>query len=304
MSKRLIFFGNERIATGAATTVPVLETLVAAGYEVTAVVVAQNSSERSRQIRKLEVATVANRIGIPVLSPTKLSEVTNELASLKAKAGILVAYGKIVPQTVIDIFPRGIVNIHPSLLPKHRGPTPVESVILGGDKETGVSLMQLAAKMDAGPVYAQQVVPLRGNETKQILAGQLLELGKNMLLEHLPSILDGSLKPKAQDDLEATYDKLIYKADGKLDFTKPAEQLERQIRAYAGWPKSYAVLGATETIVTRSHVSNVTGNPGTLFLDDKQLGIHCSEGTLMIDNLVPLGKKEMSAAAFLAGYKL
>lgn len=304
MSSRILFFGNERIATGVNTEVPTLQALIQAGYEVAAVVVAQNDPGKSRKARQLEIATVAESHNIPVISPSKLSESVSDLASFKAEAAVLVAFGKIVPQTVINIFPRGIINIHPSLLPKHRGPTPIESVILNGDKETGVSLMQLSAEMDAGPVFAQETILLNGRETKQQLADQLLGIGKDMLMNYLPQILDGNLTPIRQKESDATYDNRIGKEEGVLDFVgKNAEQLEREVRAFAGWPRSRAKIGTTEAVITQAHAADTSGTPGTPLLDGTTLGIYAAEGALIIDSLIPAGKKEMPTQAFLAGYK-
>jgi len=300
----LVFFGNERLATGVTTTVPVLRSLVAAGYHVAAVVVSQSDPAQSRKARTLEIATVAQQLGIPLLSPATLTDIKEQLVATGAVAGVLVAYGKLVPLEIIELFPRGIINIHPSLLPKRRGSTPIENVILYGEKETGVSLMQLAEAMDAGPIYAQEVVPLEGTETKQQLADQLLGVGKDLLIKYLPSILDGSLPGKPQEKVEATYDKQIKKEVGELDITKPAAQLEREVRAYAGWPRSRVKLGTTEVIVTKAHVLEQNGTPGTLWLEGKHLGVYCAEGTLAIDALIPPGRKEMTAEAFLAGYPL
>ena len=305
MNERLVFFGNERLATGVTTTVPVLKALVNTGYRVAAVVVSQTDPAQSRKARTLEIRSAAEELGIPVLAPEKTADVKDRLKELDAEAGILVAYGKLVPKEVIDLFPRGIINIHPSLLPKRRGSTPIENTILYDEHETGVSLMDLVEKMDAGPIYMQQKLPVREGITKQELADSLLDLGKDMLLEHLPAILSGSLKPEPQDDLDATYDKQIDKGVGSLDTSKSAANLEREVRAYAGWPRSRIMLGTTEVIVTRAHVAEgVEGLEGTLWLQDNQLGVHCTEDTLIIDTLIPPGKKEMSAEAFLAGYKL
>jgi len=304
MSKRLLFFGNERLATGTTSPALALQALLAAGYDIPAVIVAQEDQTQSRKSRPLEVAAVADAHGIQVLSPVKLSEAKDQLKSFDATAAVLVAYGKIVPQEVIDIFPKGIINIHPSLLPKHRGPTPLESVILGGEKETGVSLMQLAAKMDAGPVYAQETVLLRGDEIKQQLADQLLALGANMLIQYLPDILSGRLAPAAQDDMHATYDKKIEKSAGEIDWNKPAAVLEREVRAYAGWPRSRTVLAKRDVVITHAHTEVGDGAIGTLWLEPGQLGVHTSEGVLVIDTLIPSGKKEMTAQAFLAGYQI
>jgi methionyl-tRNA formyltransferase len=218
----------------------------------------------------------------------------------------LVAYGKIVPQSVIDIFPRGIVNIHPSLLPKHRGPTPLESVILSGESETGVSIMELAKEMDAGPVFHQCIVALEGRETKQALADKLLDIGAQHLIEQLPAILDGSLGPKPQEDSKATYDKLIGKSDGSIDWNKPALALEREIRAYAVWPQSRTEMGEHEVIITAAHAVKALedAQPGTIWHDAHELHVHTGDGVLVIDRLKPTGKGEMDVAAFLAGYRV
>lgn len=301
MGQRLVFFGNERLATGVTTEAPTLQALVAAGYEVCAVV-SQHEISKSRKPRELEISVVAGRHGIPVLLPEKLEEIADALQGFKAEAGVLVAYGQIVPESVINLFPRSIINIHPSLLPRHRGPTPVESIILNGQTETGVSLMGLVKKMDAGPIYAQTKVALSGDEAKQALADKLLNVGKDMLLANLPAILDGSLEPHEQDDTQATYDPLIKKEDGELDWQQPAAFLARQVRAYASWPKSRANIGGRDVIVTAAHATAGSGTPGVVYLDGKTLGMYTPDGILIIDKLIPTGKKEMSGADFLLGY--
>ncbi|HET7320368.1 MAG TPA: methionyl-tRNA formyltransferase [Candidatus Saccharimonadales bacterium] len=303
MADSLLFFGNERLATGVTSQVFVLQALIAAGYKIEAVITS-NEDSVSRQKRDLEIGPIAHAAGIPVVLTGKNIPLEEKVAKHPADAAVLVAFGKIIPQKVIDMFPKGIINIHPSLLPKHRGPTPLESVILQGDKETGVSLMQLAAKMDAGPVYAQETVLLNGNETKQQLADHLLGLGANMLVQYLPDILSGKLQPIPQNDALATYDKLISKGASQLDFTKPAEQLAREVRAYSGWPKSRATIATRDVVVTRAHAVPGGGVPGTISLEPGQLGVQTYDGVLIIDSLIPAGKKEMTAQAFLAGYPI
>ena len=301
---KLVFFGNERLATGVVTVAPTLRALIAAGYDVVAVV---SNYERgtSRNARTLEIQYIADAHNIPVLLPEKPADIADTLQSYDAAVAVLVAYGRIVPQEIINIFPRGIVNIHPSLLPLHRGPTPLESVILNGDDRTGVSVMSLVKAMDAGPVYGQSEVPLSGSETKQELADSLLEIGSLMVIELLPGILDGSIEAKPQDDVAATYDKLIAKDDGKIDTTKSAERLEREIRAYAWWPKSYTTLKGKEVIITAAHVVPTNhGTPGEL-TTDKDTGIlmiDTANGSLCIDKIKPAGKNEMTAKQFLNGY--
>lgn len=303
----IVFFGNERLATGVSTTAPTLQALLQAGYNIAAVV-SHYEKSRSRNARGLEIAVVAAEHGIPLLLPAKPREILDQLQDYQAAIGVLVAYGKIVPQAVIDAFPGGIVNIHPSLLPQHRGPIPIESVILEGAHETGISVMKLVKDMDAGPVYAQTRLSLRGDESKQELADRLLEQGKVALLEALPAIIDGSLQPLPQDDAAATYDSLILKDAGTLEPSKPATQLEREVRAYAEWPKSRIMLGSTPLVVTKAHTLDENRHEiGTIWLDSnekpKQLGLQTSHGVLVFDEVKPAGKAAMNSQAFLAGYR-
>jgi methionyl-tRNA formyltransferase len=292
-SRKLVFFGNERLATAVATKAPTLRALVHAGYEIPAVI-SNYTPGISREDRRLEIVEVAHAYHIPVLLPDNLKEIISKLKSYKAEAAVLVAYGKIIPQEVIDIFPKGIINIHPSLLPKYRGPTPIETAILDGAHETGVSLMRLVAKMDTGPVFAQEHVELSGNETKQKLADKLLDAGSNLLKQHLPAILEGWLTPKPQIDAETTYTKLIKKDDGILDFSKPAEVLEREVRAYAGWPKSRTKIHGHEVVVTKTRTAKVK--------NDGDIVTECKPGYLEILELIAPSGKTVSGAEFIRGY--
>ena len=304
-SKTLVFFGCERLATGLPpVSLRVLPALIESGYTVAAIV-SHRSRVTSRRERVLEVENFAKDHDIPLLLPDKPLEIHDQLQTIDAQAGVLVAYGKIVPKNIIDIFPRGIINIHPSLLPLHRGPTPIESVILSGEAQTGVSLMQLAPEMDAGPVFAKNQINLSGGETKTELAGRLLEVGRDMLIKHLPDILEGRLSPEPQDESLTTYDNLIKKEDGLIDWSKPSQLIERQIRAYAGWPGSRRVLGGFDVIITKARSHDLGGgNPGDIKIsrEDKTINVQCGAGSLFIESLKPAGKAEMGAEAFLAGY--
>ena len=310
ISEKIVFFGNERLATGVTTEAPTLQALIDAGYPVAAVV-SNYEPAQSRSARVLEIEAVAKSHNIPVLLPARPKDIKDQLQNYQAALGVLVAYGKIVPQEIIDIFPHGIVNIHPSLLPLYRGPTPIEQAILDGVSTTGVSIMQLSKEMDAGPVFAQTQMNLTGNESKQELADELLRLGGELLINQLPKILDGSATPTTQNDTKATYDTLITKANGNIDWHKPALQIEREIRAFLEWPKSRTQLAGKEVIITkarelRSEESGVRSEekPGTAYVsDDKRLFVTTGEGTLIIDRLKPAGKNEMPAQAFLAGHR-
>ncbi len=276
-SKRLIFLGTEDFSA------PALEALLAAGWPVLAVVTKPDSpAGRGQQLKSPKVKDLAEKAKIKVLQPDKLTGINDEVAALKPDFGVLVAYGKIIPQSTLDLFPDGVINLHPSLLPRYRGPSPIEAAILNGDKETGLSLIRLTAQMDAGPVYAQQRVELKGTETKPELYRLLARQGADFLLKRLEAIADGYLAPKPQIEAEATYTKLIKKEDGVLDMSKPAEQLEREVRAYAGWPKSSMELFGQKVIVTKAEVI---------------------DGKFQIKELIAPSGREMSGADFNRGYQ-
>lgn len=303
MSERIIFFGNERLVSGLESTdAPILKGLIEQGYHVVGVI-SHHSESKSRTQRPLEVAEIARQHGIPLYLPNKPSEIIDEIRALNPTIAVLVAYGRIITQSVIDLFPQGIINIHPSLLPKYRGPTPIESAILNGDTETGVSIMQLSAGMDDGPVYDQRRLAL-GNDSKQELYEKIVAVSTDLFFAVFPTILDGTLLPQEQDSTKATYSKLIQKDDGRIDWKQPAIQIERAIRAYHSWPQSRTTLGSLEVIITKAHVIKESEHtsPGKVTVDNNRLIVETGADSLEIDFLKPLGKKEMPASAFLSGY--
>jgi methionyl-tRNA formyltransferase len=293
-SKKLVFFGNERLATGLeSTSTPTIRALLDAGYEIAAVV-SHYSEGRSRNSRKLEIAEIAKRHNIPLLLPTHLGDIKHDIKALNADFGVLVAYGRLIPQEIIDIFPKGIINIHPSLLPEYRGPTPIEQAILDRANETGTSIMRLVAEMDSGPVYASGEIKLDGTESKAELADKLLRLGSRLLLDNLPRILENPQDFTTQDNSKATYTMLINKDDGHINWAKPAQQLECEVRAYKGWPKSRAIVLDTNVIVTKSRIAKSQ--------DDGDLVMECQPGWLEIQELIAPSGKTISGAEFLRGY--
>lgn len=300
---KVIFFGNERLVSGLEKTeAPILRGLIDSGYEVVAVV-SNYSDSRSRNQRELEVAEIAQSHGIPLYIPNRPSDIIDELRTLKADVAVLAAYGRIVKQEIIDIFPLGIVNIHPSLLPKYRGPTPIETAMLNRDTVTGVSIMHLTAGMDEGPIYAQTEIALTGSETKFELYDKVIETAVPLFFESLPKIIDGSLEPKPQDNTTATYSKLLQKTDGVIDWNLDAPTVEAQIRTFLGWPQSRTKLGNTDVIITKVELLEETGIPGRYVVLNNNLIVYCGEGALKIVSLKPLGKKEMPVSAFLSGYR-
>ena len=289
-SQKIVFFGTEEFSL---TT---LNGLIEASYDIAAVITKPDSKKgRGQQLTPPTVKVLAQRHNIPVWQPNKLSDIAEDVKKIGPAVGVLVSYGKIIPQSVIDLFTPGIINVHPSLLPRYRGPTPIESAIKNGDKRTGVTIMQLSAAMDAGPIYVAQSYPLTGKETRPDLYRALADVGSDLLLETLPSILDNSLQPKPQDESQAVYCQLLKKSDAQIDpSTISAAQGERLIRAHLGFPKSKLTIQGRECIITRAHVDTVQKTP---------LDVLCQDGAyLCIDELIAPSGRRMDAAAFLRGY--
>lgn len=289
-SAKIIFFGTEDFSLTALTG------LIEAGYTIAAVVTKPDSKKgRGQQLIAPAVKVLATRHNIPVWQPENLSDIANDIQALGQVTGVLVSYGKIVPQAIINLFTPGIINVHPSLLPKYRGPSPIESAIKNGDDVTGVSIMQLAARMDAGPVYTAKEHPLQGTETRPELYHALADIGTNLLLESLPAIIDGSLQPTPQNEEIASYCQLLEKRSANLDLTSmSASEAERTVRAHIGFPKSKLTIADHTIIITKAHASDHQKTP---------LDILCQDGAyLSVDELIAPSGRQMSSEAFLRGY--
>ena len=211
-----------------------------------------------------------------------------------------------IPQRVLDEFPLGIINVHPSLLPQYRGPTPIEQAMLDGVEKTGVSIMHLTSGMDEGPLYKQKTLHVDKTKSKNELTQQLQRLGADMIQEVLPLIAAGELKPRQQSHPDrASYSQKITKSHGTIDWTKPADVLEREIRTYSGWPKSHTTIGDVEVVIVNAQAvhGDDTPTPGQIIASKKQLLVGTGSDWLEITTLQPIGKKEMPVAAFLAGYR-
>jgi methionyl-tRNA formyltransferase len=297
---RLVFFGTD------AFSVPALVRLLAEGWHIAAVVTKPDShTGRGRELTQPAVKRLAAYRAISVLQPARLADITDELRTLKPDAGIVVAYGKIIPQPVMDLFPKGLINIHPSLLPKYRGPSPIEAAILAGDDATGVTLMLIAEGIDSGPTYDQTKFQLTRDENRLELYERLSELGAEFLTSKLAAILDKNIVAIPQDSSQAVVTKLLTKATGNVDWSKPAETLEREVRAYLGWPGSSATVAGTAAVLTQTRTLAQNGRPGTAFkTPGGELAVHTGADALIIDRLKPAGKREMTGPEFLAGHPL
>lgn len=291
-SPEIVFFGTEDFSLSS------LKALVEAGFDVRLVVTKPDSAKgRGHKVTEPAVKAYALEQNIKVLQPNKVSEIIDEIKQLDEPLGVLVSFGKIIPESVIGLFTPGIINIHPSHLPKYRGPSPIESAILNRDETTGMSIMQISKEMDAGPVYKQIDYKLNGTETRIKLYEIMSELGSQLLVSTLPQIIDGTLQASPQDDSQASYCKLLTKSNG---FLSPklltAEGAEAKVRAYAGFPKVKYCYDHHLVIINKSHVAN---EPVTV------LDLECKDGKyLIIDELVAPSGRVMDAAAYLRGYKV
>lgn len=290
MSKTIIFFGTDTFSASALTA------LIEADYVIGAVITKPDSkSGRGQQLTAPLVKHIAEKQGIPVWQPTKLLDLVDDIKALGDTIGVLSSYGRIVPQAIIDLFHPGIINIHPSLLPLYRGPSPIETAIMNGDAQTGVSIMKLSAEMDAGPVYAQEVYTLDGTETAPELYETLSALGGRMLIETLPGIIEGNLLPSPQANA-AIYCYLLKKESALL---KPSEmtaiQAERQVRAYLAFPKTKLPYNNESLVITKVHI--------TTELNTKEFIVEFKDNSyLLIDELIGPSGKRMSGQAFKNGY--
>lgn len=299
----MVFFGSPEEA------VPALENLLGSGHDVAAVYTRPDRrAGRSRQSRPTPVRVAAETRGLTVETPAGLREesVQKQLASLQADAFVVVAYGRILPPGVLAIPRLGTVNIHPSLLPRYRGPSPVSTAILNGDDETGVTLMLLDEGMDSGPLLAQSdPVRLSGHERTGELTARLFEIGAEMLPDVLTGLAEGSIEPQAQDESRVTITRLIEKKDGRIDWSKSADHIERMTRAFDPWPGAFTLLKGKNLKVVSAAVADrpiPTSEQGMVTVSDKRIFVATGDGVLELLEVQPEGKRAMSARDFLNGY--
>jgi methionyl-tRNA formyltransferase len=299
---RILFLGTPAFAS-----LP-LRALMDAGHEVVGVVTQPDRpAGRSRTPQPPPVKQGAVELGLPVLQPATLRDdaVVEQIRQLRPDVGVVAAYGEILRRVVLDIPPLGYLNLHPSLLPLYRGPTPVAAAILAGDDVTGVSIIKLVRAMDAGPVVAQATVPLARDARAGPLTDELFAIGSQVLVKVLPLYADGTLQPQGQDDGQATYCKLLSKDDGRVDWTQPALAIERAIRAFDPWPGAWTTWQNQQLKIGAARVdADWTGveAPGTV-LDGSGLRVATGSGALEIAQLQPAGKRMLLAGDWLRGQR-
>ena len=300
-SKTVVFFGSGPVAAKSLG-------FLAKNFDVEAVITKPRPPHHRGSVPVLELA---EQLKIKTYTVKNKQELDKLLYSttFRSKVGVLIDFAIIVTKKSIDAFPLGIVNSHFSLLPEWRGPDPITYSILSGQEYSGTSLMLLAPGVDEGPLLAQSKLEISQTMTTPELTEQLIDLSNQSLLEILPLYLDGKIDPAPQEQVtlsvskSPTFSHKISKSDGNIDWSKPAERIEREIRAYIGWPSSRTTLFDKDLIVTKAKVVKDGLKPGSVANDKKRLIIGTSKGSIEVLRLKPAGKKEMDVQAFLAGVK-
>ncbi|MCZ2110244.1 MAG: methionyl-tRNA formyltransferase [Dehalococcoidia bacterium] len=296
---RVIFMGSPAFA------VPSLQALVREGYDVALVVTQPDRpAGRGGRLQPPAVKVAAEELGLNIVQPETLKDesLREMLRAIGADVFVVAAYGKILPRAILEIPRRGCINVHASLLPRWRGASPIDSAILAGDRETGVSIMELVQKMDAGPVIAQARTPVGPEDTTGSLEPRLAELGAEILVRVLPGWLDGSVTARPQDESLVTTCTLIKKEDGFLRSSMHAVDAERAVRAYQPWPGAYVVYDGERLMIWKAHVDNaIAGEPGTLTLRGKLPAVAFADGWLVLDEVQRAGSKRLSGRDFVNG---
>jgi methionyl-tRNA formyltransferase len=296
----IAFFGTPQFA------VPLLQACQAVGRVVAVVTQPDKPRGRGQHLQPTPVKEVALAAGIPVLQPPRLkgTDFAARLAALEPEAAVVAAYGRILPPEVLAAPRRGCLNVHASLLPRWRGAAPIQWAIAAGDRETGVCLMQMEEGLDTGPVLALRRTAISPTETGETLQARLAELGATMLLEELPAFFRGELKAQPQPTEGVTLARLVTKDDGRLEWTRPAAELERRIRAFTPWPGGWTMLDGKVLKIWRAEVAEGTAPAGTVLAARGTLEVACGQGALRLLELQPEGKRRMTAAEFLGGHRL
>lgn len=302
---RVVFLGT------AAFAVPSLLSCLGAGHEVLAVVTQPDRpGDRGRPAPR-PVADAAGEQGLPVQRPVRLRDpaAIAALTELRPDALVVAAYGQIVPAELLEAVPLGGVNVHASLLPRWRGAAPINAAILAGDRETGVSIMQMDSGLDTGPVYAMRSTPIGDRETAPELSARLAGLGATLLIEVLDRLDRGEPPlPRPQDDSKATSAPRLRRADGLVDWARlDAAAVDRHVRALQPWPGSTATLAGEAVRLLEGEALHDEGAtaPGTILASEhRSLEVACRAGVYRIDALQPAGRRAMDAAAWLRGRRL
>ena len=302
-SLRVIFMGTP------AFTIPALDALLDANCDIIGVYTQPDRrSGRGRRFTAPPVKQAAAERGLPVFQPSSLrrdEDARLHIASLVPDLIVVVAYGLFLPEDTLAVPPLGALNIHPSLLPRHRGPSPVATAILEGDSSAGVTVMQLDEGMDSGPVIAQRETTIAADETAEDLTARLFNMGAELLADTIYPWRNGEIAPAPQSEADATVTRLLKREDGAIDWTQSAEQIARQIRAYRPWPGSFTHWrGRQLKVHEASALGAVEGTtPGTVFEPPEGIAVATGGGALLLRRVQVEGRQATDISDFVRGYR-
>lgn len=301
---KIVFMGTPDFAAGA------LEALIKAGHEITAVVTQPDKPKgRSGQLQFPPVKECANKYNIPVMQPKRIKtpEAIEELKKYEADVFVVAAFGQILSQEILDMPKYGSLNIHASLLPKYRGASPIQSVILEGEAETGITIMQMDSGIDTGDMLYTLSIGIEPKDTFETLHDKLMLLGGEAIVEALELLEEGTLVPQKQDESQSTHVKMISKEMGNIDFKKSAAEIDRLVRGLNPWPSAFTFYKGKQMKIWDVDVLTEEANalPGMVTeVTKNEIKVACGQGTVAIKELQLEGKKRMSAHDFLLGVKV
>jgi methionyl-tRNA formyltransferase len=297
---KLVFCGTPEFA------VPTLEAVIAAGHEVALVVTQPDrAAGRGMEVQMPPVKRVAIERGLPVVQPDKIKnnlELRKQLEEMRPDAILVVAYGRIIPQWMLELPRFGNINLHGSLLPKYRGAAPIQWAVANGELVTGVTTMRLDAGLDTGDMLLAQVVPIGQEETAEDVYGCLAPVGADLMVETLRGLECGEICMQPQDHALATHAPILTRDDGWIDFSRTAQQIYDRWRGFQPWPGAHTLLRGKKLIVQKMHVAGVGGEGGVVDVQGDALMVGCGDGSrVCFDDVQLEGKRRMSAAEFLRG---
>jgi len=277
---------------------------LAGAYEIVGVVTQPDrAAGRGRALKSPPVKLLAQKLDVPIIQPGKLRapEALEQLRGWNPDLIIVAAFGQILRKDVLDLPRDGCINVHASLLPRWRGAAPINAAILHGDEETGVTIMKMDVGLDTGPMLAQRSIRLTPDDTAGSVTGTLSQLGAELLIETLPDYLSGKNQPVPQPEEGATYSPMLKKEEGRLDFTRPAEELERRVRAFNPWPGAFMDFDGTLLKVHHAYTEAGNAQVAQRLVYRDQPAVGTGDGLLILDEVQPAGKRTMSGKSFLAG---
>jgi len=299
---KVLYFGTPRFA------VPTLELILQSSHTVVGVVTQPDRPRgRGHHVTASPVKAVALTHGLPVLQPTRMKddEWLDQVRALGADIGVVAAYGRILPQTLLDIPPRGLVNVHASLLPRWRGAAPIHRAVIAGDAITGVTIMRVVLALDAGPMLATVDTQIEAHDTSETLEERLAAAGGRLLVETLDQLTAGPVPEIPQDESLVTYAERLQRTESAIDWTRPAQQIDRQIRGLQPWPLAVGHLAGRAVGLLHSAVvsaSHEAAAPGTVMLaSGDDVHVACGQGVLALTRVKPEGRRPMAARDFLNG---